>query len=253
MVNVWGALTAFAIMGCAFWRMRRHVLAKGGSMKFTTEQLEAVLEKFEGEGDKATVKTWVAFVPFICLFVGASTGLPIFLVCFACALLVIILAHRNLMKSEADMVKGVKMISIPFVATVVFMFLSGVINNTGVLDVMSEVFKPLLNTAPMLLMFIVALLAGIVTQSYLASAAIILPFCTLVLGAGADPMAVAVAATSGGNLGQYFLTGGPISGLNTVIPVVPGSELMCANKFQRPNHVAGWIAAAIITAGLTLV
>lgn len=133
------------------------------------------------------------------------------------------------------------------------MFLSGVINNTGVLDVMSEVFKPLLNTAPMLLMFIVALLAGIVTQSYLASAAIILPLCTLVLGAGADPMAVAVAATSGGNLGQYFLTGGPISGLNTVIPVVPGSELMCANKFQRPNHVAGWIAAAIITAGLTLV
>lgn len=99
-------------MGCAFWRMRRHVLAKGGSMKFTKEQLEAVLEKFEGEGDKATVKTRVAFVPFICLFVGASTGLPIFLVCFACALLVIILAHRNLMKSEADMVKGVKMISI---------------------------------------------------------------------------------------------------------------------------------------------
>ena len=37
------------------------------------------------------MKTWVAFVPFICLFVGASTGLPIFLVCFACALLVIIL------------------------------------------------------------------------------------------------------------------------------------------------------------------
>ena len=57
MVNVWGALTAFAIMGCAFWRMRRHVLAKSGSMKFTKEQLEAVLEKFEGEGDKATVKT----------------------------------------------------------------------------------------------------------------------------------------------------------------------------------------------------
>lgn len=251
-VNFWGALTAFAIMGAGYIRMRRQVLKKGGATKFTTEELNRILEGFKGEGDAANVKTWVAFVPFLCLFVGASTGLPIFLVCFFCALLTIILSRRNLMQSETAMIQGVKMISVPFVATVVFMFLSGVINNTGVLELMSGVFKPLLDTHPVMLIFTVSLAAGVITQSYLASAAIIIPFATMVLGAGVDPLVVAVAACSGGNLGQYFLTGGPISGLNTVIPVVPGSELLRANKFQRPNIICGWIASAIITFGLTL-
>ena len=157
------------------------------------------------------------------------------------------------MQSETDMIEGVKMLSVPFTAIIIFLFLSGVINNVGVIDTLKNFFEPILNTAPIALMFVVSMIAGVVTQSYTGAAAIILPFVTLVMGTGADPMATAVAAASGGNIGQYYLTGGPVSGLNTVTPVVPGSDLRGANLFQRPNHIVGAIVAAIITAGLALV
>lgn len=75
---------------------------------------------------------------------------------------------------------------------------------------------------------------------------------TLVLGTGADPMATAVAAAAGGNIGQYFLTGGLVSGLNTITPVVPGSDLKRANLFQRSNHIVGMVVVALITAALAL-
>lgn len=153
------------------------------------------------------------------------------------------------MQSEAEMFEGVKMLSVPFTAIIIFLFLSGVINNVGVITTLEAWFEPFLNSSPILLMFVVASIAGTVTQSYTGSAAIILPFVTLVIGAGADPMATAVAAADG-NIGQYYLSGGPVSGLNTVIPVVPGSDLRKANLFQRPNHIVGWVVAAIITAGL---
>ena len=42
-------------------------------------------------------------------------------------------------------------------------------------------------------------------------------------------------------LWQYYLTGGPVAALSTVIPVIPGSNLVKANKFQRPAMVFGFV------------
>lgn len=250
MFNVWGALSAFAIMGTAYWRMRRRIITNGGQVsKFSREQIEKILNDFESTDGIHPAR---AFIPFIFLLVFAATGIPIFVVCFVAALITIVLARSPIMKSEADMVEGVKMLSVPFTAIIIFLFLSGVINNVGVIDTLKHWFEPILATSPIALMFVVAMIAGVVTQSYTGAAAIILPFVTLVMSTGADPMATAVAAAAGGNIGQYYLTGGPVSGLNTVTPVVPGSDLRKANLFQRPNHIAGMITAAVITAGLAL-
>ena len=250
MFNVWGALSAFAIMGTAYWRMRRRIITNGGQVsKFSREQIEKILNDFESTDGIHPAR---AFIPFIFLLVFAATGIPIFVVCFVAALITIVLARSPIMKSEADMVEGVKMLSVPFTAIIIFLFLSGVINNVGVIDTLKHWFEPILATSPIALMFVVAMIAGVVTQSYTGAAAIILPFVTLVMSTGADPMATAVAAAAGGNIGQYYLTGGPVSGLNTVTPVVPGSDLRKANLFQRPNHIAGMITAAVITASLAL-
>lgn len=100
-------------------------------------------------------------------------------------------------------------------------------------------------------MFLISIITGIITQSLAASSAILLPFLSVVLTAGADPMASSVAAIAGANIGQYYLTGGPVSGLNTVIPVVPGSDLVKANLFQRPNYLFGFVVAGCIVAALT--
>ena len=67
------------------------------------------------------------------------------------------------------------------------------------------------------------------------------------LAAGGDPFASAFAAASGAALIQYFLTGGPVAALATVIPVIPGSELKAANAFQRPSILAGSATALVIT------
>lgn len=67
---------------------------------------------------------------------------------------------------------------------------------------------------------------------------------------GADPFASAFAAASGCSLIQYFLTGGPVAALSTVIPVIPGSDLKGANAFQRPSILFGCLVAFIITACL---
>ena len=248
--NVYGAISAFAIMATAYWRMKRRIIARGGQVsKFSADQINAILNGFEKTDNIAPLK---AFIPFIVLLVFAATGIPIFVVCFVASLLTIFLSHRPMAQSEKDMVDGVKMLSVPFSAIIIFLFLSGVINNIGVIDTLKNWFEPILNTAPIALMYVVAMIAGIVTQSYTGSAAIILPFVTLVLGTGADPMATAVAAAAGGNIGQYFLTGGPVSGLNTITLVVPGSDLKRANLFQRPNHIVGMAVAALITATLAL-
>ena len=60
-------------------------------------------------------------------------------------------------------------------------------------------------------------------------------------------LAAAFAAASGASLIQYFLTGGPVAALATVIPVVPGSNLKQANLFQRPSILFGCLVALIIT------
>jgi hypothetical protein len=52
-----------------------------------------------------------------------------------------------------------------------------------------------------------------------------------------------IAAGGGASTMQYFLTGGPVAALATVIPVIPGSDLKEANKFQRPSIFCGTLMA----------
>ena len=250
MVNLWGLVIAAAVMGIAYVRMQAHARKEGFTSKLTPEEINTILEKFNHE-KTTTIPSWKAFLPFLILIVAASSGAPIFIVCFFCALLTALLARRNLQQSQKEMIDGVKMIAVPFIATIVFLFMSGVIKNTGFVDTMASFFEPLLKYSPELLMFIVSILTGIITQSLAASAAIILPFLTVVLGAGGDPMASSVAAIAGANIGQYYLTGGPVSGLNTVIPVVPGSDLVKANLFQRPDYLFGFAVAGCIVVALS--
>ncbi|WP_289171840.1 citrate transporter [uncultured Parasutterella sp.] len=250
MVNVWGLVVAAAVMSIAWYRMRTHVRKEGFVKKMSAEEIKQLLDKFNKD-KKANVSSWIAFTPFIILIVAASSGAPIFIVCFFCALLTSLLARRDLQKSQGEMIEGVRMIAVPFIATIVFLFMSGVIKNTGFVDTIAKFFEPLLAYSPELLMFLISIITGIITQSLAASSAILLPFLSVVLTAGADPMASSVAAIAGANIGQYYLTGGPVSGLNTVIPVVPGSDLVKANLFQRPNYLFGFVVAGCIVAALT--
>ncbi len=64
------------------------------------------------------------------------------------------------------------------------------------------------------------------------------------LATGADPLLTACAAAGGSAVWQYFLTGGPVAALSTVIPVIPGSDLKTANRFQRPAMAFGFVVLA---------
>ena len=251
MINVYGAITAFVVIGIAYWRMKRDAIKSGNLRKYSPEEMKAILSEFETQKCKASSLT--AFTPFIILVIGFVLKMPIFIVGFFAGLVTIILSSISPTKGEAAMVEGVQKIAVPLVATICFLYMSGVINNVGIADLLSNVLRPGLETAPIALMFAVALLTGIITQSYSASAAIVLPFLDIVLKSGASPMLAAVAATCGANLGQYFLTGGPVSGLSTIIPVVPGSNLQLANRFQRPNIALGWAAAAMLLIALSFI
>ena len=141
----------------------------------------------------------------------------------------------------------------PIVATIGFLFMSTVIKQVGLVQTMSDAAGPVLSVAPVLILFGVAFLTGFLTQSYAASVSVLVPFLQVVLQTGADPFAACFAAASGASLIQYFLTGGPVAALATVIPVIPGCDLKTANAFQRPSILAGCAMAFLITVILTLV
>ncbi len=118
MVNVWGLVVAAAVMSIAWYRMRTHVRKEGFVKKMSAEEIKQLLDKFNKD-KKANVSSWIAFTPFIILIVAASSGAPIFIVCFFCALLTSLLARRDLQKSQGEMIEGVRMIAVPFIATIV--------------------------------------------------------------------------------------------------------------------------------------
>lgn len=231
-------------MVIAYWRMHKDVIASGTLQKYSAEEMEKILKEFESHSSH--ISSITAIIPFAILVIGFVLKMPIFIVGFFASLITILLAKINPAEGEKAMVEGVQKIAVPLVATICFLYMSGVINNIGIAALLSEWLKPGLDTAPILLLFGISLLTGIITQSYSASAAIILPFLDIVLKAGGHPMLAAVAAISGGNLGQYFLTGGPVSGLSTVTPVVQGSSLLLANRFQRPNIAFSWLVALLL-------
>ena len=186
------------------------------------------------------------------LFVGFVLGYPIFLIGVAAAILTIILSKTPFAAGEAAMLQGVGRVATPLVATIGFLFMSAVIKNVGLASLIGKTFMPILEVAPLQSMLFVSAIAGLITQSNAASAAIVLPFLQATLGAGANPLAAACMAAGGSAIMQYFLTGGPIAALATVIPILPGSDLKIANKFQRPSMLFGVLVLFVLSFVLNL-
>lgn len=248
-INVIGLVTALSIFTVSFLRMRRWMAKRSGVEISHEDRVEAESAFAKKAGD---APIWLATLPFLFLVVGFSLGYPVFLVGFAVSVLVMIMARLNAAKAEAAMLESVKRVAVPLIATVGFLFMSGVIGSIGITELMAGWFEPALSAAPVLTLVIVSAIAGLLTQSNSASAAIILPFVSLVLAQdpGISGLAVVAAAAGPTAVMQYFLTGGPVAALATTIPVIPGSELKKANRFQRPSQLVGLAVVAVIAVAI---
>ncbi len=246
--NIYGAIIALSVFAASFFRLTliKNPLGHSGS----PEEMRNLLDDFENR--EYVAGSLAAFTPFLALIAGFVLGLPIFLVGVASAILATIIAGRDPKRMEAEMIAGAGRIATPLLATISFLFLSTVIRNIGLVHTVSEAVRPILSLAPVQTMLLVASLTALMTQSYSASAVIIIPFLEIVLDTGADPMAAGLAAASGGALMQYFLTGGPVAALATVIPVIPGSSLRTANRFQRSSILVSLAVALALTTALSL-
>lgn len=246
--NVLGLIACLAIFFVSAIRCNADMRRRG--VKITKEDHDRIMAEIENRNYATT--SFKAFLPFIVLFVGFLLNFPVFVVGLIAAIVCMILSGKPAREAEADMMKGVSLIATPIVATIGFLFMSSVIKQIGLVATMSELVGPFLSAAPVLILFGVAFLTGLMTQSYAASVSVLVPFLQVVLQTGADPFAACFAACSGASLIQYFLTGGPVAALATVIPVVPGSNLKDANAFQRPSILAGCAVAFLITVVLSM-
>jgi len=188
-----------------------------------------------------------AISPFIVLFSGFIIGLPIILVGIFSSLVVAVLAGVELTEAESFMMAGVHRISTPLFATIAFLFMSAVMNAIGLIALASDTIGPAMNLAPIQILLLISAVTGFLTQSNGASAGVVVAFLTIAIDGGANPFAAAVAAAGGCAIMQYFLTGGPVAALSTVIPVIPGSELKAANKTQRPAILFALLVLFVIT------
>jgi hypothetical protein len=242
-INVIGVIASLSIFAISYVRLKREEKAIG--FKLSEDKLKEITDQFEAVSNGTSFGK--AIFPFILLFVGFTLGFPVFLVGTVASILVVLLAGMPIAQGEKAMLDGVGKIATPLVATISFLFMSAVINKIGLVGILADWFSPVLSVAPIQIMLLVSALTGLFTQSNAASAAIVVPFLQIVLKTGADPFATAVAAAGGCAIMQYFLTGGPVAALATTIPVIPGSELKAANKFQRPSIFGGLIVLFIIT------
>ena len=245
--NVLGLIACLAIFLVSAIRCNADMRRRG--VQITAEDRAKIMAEIESR--EYATSSLNAFLPFVILLVGFVLGFPVFLVGLAAAIVCMVLAKKPAREAEAAMMKGVSLIATPIVATIGFM--STVIKQIGLVQTMSDAVGPILSVSPVLILFGVAFLTGFLTQSYAASVSVLVPMLQVVLQTGADPFAACFAAASGASLIQYFLTGGPVAALATVIPVVPGSDLKTANAFQRPSILFGCLVAFIITVILTIV
>ena len=246
--NVLGLIACLAIFFVSAVRCNADMRRRG--IKITAEDRAKIMAEMESR--EYATSSLNAFLPFVILVVGFVLGFPVFLVGLVSAISCMLLAHKPAREAEAAMMKGVSLIATPIVATIGFLFMSTVIKQIGLVQTMSDAVGPILSVSPVLILFGVAFLTGFLTQSYAASVSVLVPMLQVVLQTGADPFAACFAAASGASLIQYFLTGGPVAALATVIPVVPGSDLKAANAFQRPSILSGCLVAFIITAILAV-
>lgn len=247
-INVVGAITGLSIILFSWYRLVREMKKNPPTV---TQEVRDEVEK--SLANTSGTSFGMAIFPFLLFCVGFVFGVPVFVDGTVCAILVAILAKMSPAQSETDMIDGVKRASIPLVATISFLFMSGVINKIGLVGVISDIMAPLVSLSPVYTMLFVSALAGFITQSNAASVAIDVPFLQVVLAAGADPLTAACAAAGGSAVTQYFLTGGPVAALSTVIPVVKGSNLKDANKFQRPAMLFGLLVLFLLVSLLLLI
>ena len=247
-INVVGAITGISIIAFSWYRIVREMRKNPPIISQDVKD-----EVARSLSNKSGISFSLAIFPFLLFCIGFVFGIPVFVDGTVCAILVAILAKMNPSKSETDMIDGVKRASIPIVATISFLFMSGVINKIGLVDVISNIMAPLVSISPVYTMLFVSALAGFITQSNAASVAIDVPFLQVVLAAGADPLTAACAAAGGSAVTQYYLTGGPVAALSTVIPVVKGSNLKDANKFQRPAMLFGLLVLFLLVSLLLVI
>jgi hypothetical protein len=244
-INVVGAIVGLSIILFSCIRlmreMKNHAISK--------DALAEVQKTFENSSKFSFI---TAIIPFLLFCIGFILGYPVFLVGASCAILTALLAKMHMSASETAMLKGVGKIATPLIATIGFLFMSGVMNKIGLVTLISTLMGPAVAIAPIQSMLIVSALAGFFTQSNAAAVAIDVPFLQVILAAGADPLTAACAAAGGSAVMQYYLTGGPVAALSTVIPVVPHSNLKDANKFQRPAMLFGLLVLFIITSIMTI-
>ncbi len=247
MINVVGAIVGISIIWFSYMRLHRESIAKGQIL--TKEQLTEIENSL---ASSTKVSTSRAILPFILFIIGFVLGYPVFLVGVFAAIITAVLGKVNMSNGESAMLEGVAKIATPLVATIGFLYMSSVMNKIGLVGTISDFLGPVLSISPVFVMLFVSAIAGFLTQSNAAAVAIVVPFLQVVLKMGADPLAAACAAAGGSAVWQYFLTGGPVAALSTVIAVVPGANLKSANKFQRPAMIFGFgvlfICVAVVNA-----
>jgi hypothetical protein len=247
-INVIGAIIALSIFWCSYVRMTRSMKKEHGG---AAPVASGTIDKLVAE---AGIPFEKAIFPFAVLIVGFVVGLPIAVVGIFSALLVVVMTTRDFFAGEKAMMEGLGRITVPLFATIGFMFMSAVIREVGLTAVLTDALGEYIEAYPILIMFIVGSLAGLITQSNGASIPIIMPVLLIILDIdGVHPLTAAVAAAGGPAIMQYFLTGGPVAALATVIPVIPGSDLKLANRFQKPSILFGMVVLAVITAILAAV
>lgn len=240
LINMYGLIGSIWIYVFCYYRAKRELIAEGIGIKTDDDGSFEPLP----EGSPSFKK---AFFPFLVLCVAFFAGIPVFLVGMFCGILVIIMTHMSLADGEKAMVSGVTQIAIPIVAIISLMFMSNVITKVGLVTLIAEYVRPYLSLAPIQLLFLASFTAGLVTQSYAASAPIILPFTQIVLDMGCDPLATSFAAITGAAVMQLFLSGGALTALPVVAGVIPGTVQKLANRYQRPAMLVGAAACFILT------
>ena len=231
LINVWAFLGSIWIYVFCYWRARREMIAEGLPIKPEGAELDKLPE--------GAPSFKVAIFPFIVLCAAFFAGVPVFLVGMGTGVLIAFMNKMTLAQGEKAMISGVAQISIPIVAIISLMFMSNVINKIGLVDLLARYAEPFVAIAPIQILFLISFLAGLITQSCAASAAIVLPFTQLVIQMGADPLATSFAAITGCAIMQLFLSGGALTALPVVAGVIPGTVQKIANRWQRPSMLVG--------------
>lgn len=241
LINFWGFVGSIGIYIFAYYRAKREMIQEGIAIR---KELDGDSINTLPEHAPSFAK---AFFPFLVLCVTFFMGIPVFVVGVGCSILVILMAKMDLPEGEKAMVGGVAQIAIPIVAIISLMFMSNVIAKIGLVKLVAEYVRPFIAIAPIQILLIISALAGTITQSNAASAPIVLPFVQIVLGLGADPLAVSFAAISGCAIMQLFLSGGALTALPVVAGVIPGTNQKLANKWQRPCMLVGLGVSFLLT------